>query len=51
MHTICLISGDGIGLDVIPATRRVPEATGLPITFVTADAGRSTFERLGSSVP
>jgi homoisocitrate dehydrogenase len=51
MHTICLIPGDGIGPDVIPATRRVLEATGLAITFITADARWSTFERLGTPVP
>lgn len=51
MHTICLIPGDGIGLEVIPATRRVLEATGLPLTFVHADAGWATFERVGESVP
>jgi homoisocitrate dehydrogenase len=51
MHTICLIPGDGIGLEVIPAARRVLEATGLPLTFIPADAGWSTFERLGTSVP
>jgi homoisocitrate dehydrogenase len=51
MPNICLIPGDGIGLEVVPATRRVLEATGLPLTFVHAEAGWSTFERLGTSVP
>ena len=48
---ICLIEGDGIGHEVIPAARRVLEATGLPLEFVEAEAGWETFERRGTSVP
>ena len=51
MSTICLIPGDGIGQEVIPAARRLLEATGLDITFTHADAGWATFEREGTSVP
>ncbi len=51
MHTICLIPGDGIGHEVVPAARRVLEAARLPLRFVSAEAGWSTFERLGTSVP
>ena len=51
MHTICLIPGDGIGHEVVPAARRVLEAARLPLRFVQAEAGWSTFERLGNSVP
>ncbi len=51
MPTICLVPGDGIGREVIPATRRLLEATGLDLTFVEADAGWATFQRTGSSVP
>jgi len=51
MPTICLIPGDGIGQEVIPAARRLLEATGLDITFTEADAGWATFEREGTSVP
>ncbi len=51
MHTICLIPGDGIGHEVVPAARRVLEAVRLPLRFVQAEAGWSTFERLGNSVP
>lgn len=51
MHTICLIPGDGIGHEVIPATRRVLEAARLPLRFTEAEAGWGTFERLGTSVP
>lgn len=51
MTTICLIPGDGIGREVVPATRRLLEATGLDLTFVEADAGWETFQRTGTSVP
>src|SRR5690625_877797 len=51
MHTICLIPGDGIGKEVIPAARRVLEATGLNFRFVEARAGWETFEQEGRSVP
>lgn len=51
MYTICLIPGDGIGQEVVPATRRLLEATGLDLEFVHADAGWDTFERRGASVP
>ena len=51
MHTVCLIPGDGIGLEVVPATRRLLEATGLPLTFLEAEAGWATFQKCGTSVP
>jgi len=51
MPTICLIPGDGIGKEVVPAARRLLEATGLDLTFVEAEAGWATFERHGTSVP
>ena len=51
MHKILLIPGDGIGLEVIPATRRVLEATGLALEFSEAEAGWDTFQKVGKSVP
>ena len=51
MPTICLIQGDGIGQEVIPAARRLLDATGLNLTFTEAQAGWGTFEREGTSVP
>ncbi|HNQ99526.1 MAG TPA: isocitrate/isopropylmalate dehydrogenase family protein [Trueperaceae bacterium] len=51
MHTICLIPGDGIGQEVVPAARRLLEATGLPIEFRLAEAGWGTFTAQGTSVP
>jgi homoisocitrate dehydrogenase len=51
MKQICLLPGDGIGLEVVPAARRVLEATGLALQFSEAEAGWETFQKTGSSVP
>lgn len=48
---VCLIPGDGIGAEVMPAAKRVLEATGLPFEFSEAEAGWAVFERTGTSVP
>ncbi len=50
-YTIALIPGDGIGQEVIPAARRVLEATGLPLDFVELAAGWGTFQRTGNALP
>ena len=50
-NNICLIEGDGIGHEVIPAGRRLLEATGLHLCFTEAEAGWATFERLGTALP
>lgn len=51
MPTICLIPGDGIGPEVIPAAARVIAHLCPDITFTQADAGWGTFERTGSALP
>ncbi len=48
---ICLIEGDGIGHEVVPAGRQLLEATGLPFEFVPAEAGWETFQRFGTALP
>ncbi|GGJ80515.1 isocitrate/isopropylmalate dehydrogenase family protein [Deinococcus aquiradiocola] len=50
-YRICLIEGDGIGHEVIPATRRVLEAAGLDAEYVLAEAGYEYFLDHGTSVP
>ncbi|MFP3896389.1 MAG: isocitrate/isopropylmalate dehydrogenase family protein [Anaerolineales bacterium] len=50
-YRICLIEGDGIGHEVVPAGRRLLEATGLPIAFIQAEAGWATFQRTGTALP
>jgi homoisocitrate dehydrogenase len=51
MYTICLIEGDGIGHEVVPAGRRLLEATGLPLIFTHAEVGWETFQRRGTALP
>lgn len=48
---VCLMPGDGIGAEVIPATGRVLQAAVPHLELVTADAGYGAFERHGTSVP
>jgi homoisocitrate dehydrogenase len=50
-YQVCLIEGDGIGHEVIPAGRRLLEATGLPLAFTQAEAGWDTFQRKGVALP
>ena len=49
--SIALIPGDGIGKEVVPAARRVLEATGLPLHFVELEAGWGAFQRAGHALP
>ncbi|WP_423792227.1 bifunctional 3-isopropylmalate/3-methylmalate dehydrogenase [Methanocaldococcus indicus] len=51
MHKICVIEGDGIGKEVVPAAIRVLEATGIPFEFVYAEAGDEVYEKLGVALP
>lgn len=50
-YILCLIPGDGIGREVIPAGRALLEATGLPFTFMEAEAGWETFQKFGTALP
>ncbi|MBC7256904.1 MAG: isocitrate/isopropylmalate dehydrogenase family protein [Chloroflexi bacterium] len=50
-YTLCLIPGDGIGREVIPAGRALLEATGIPFAFVEAEAGWQTFQECGTALP
>lgn len=51
MHTITLIPGDGTGPEISEATRRVIEATGVPITWDIQEAGLDVFEQEGTPLP
>ncbi|MFC1987479.1 isocitrate/isopropylmalate dehydrogenase family protein [Chloroflexota bacterium] len=51
MHTITLIPGDGVGPEVIEATRRVLEATGVEFQWEVCNAGADTMEKEGSLIP
>lgn len=50
-YQICILPGDGIGREVVPAAQRLLEATGLDLSFIDAEAGWDTFSKTGSSVP
>lgn len=51
MPKICIIPGDGIGKEVIPAAVRVLEALRLDLEFVYADAGFEHFMKTGDAIP
>ncbi len=51
MTKICLISGDGVGREVIPAAAEVLSALGLEIEFVEAHAGFEYFQQSGDAIP
>ncbi len=51
MTTICLIPGDGVGREVIPAAAEVLAGLSLGLEFVEADAGFDCFQRSGDAIP
>ncbi len=51
MKTICLIPGDGIGQEVVPAATEVLQALKLNLQFTQAEAGWATFQKTGKAVP
>ncbi len=50
-RSLCIIPGDGIGQEVIPAAVRVLEAVIPDLEVVEAEAGYGTFQAKGDSVP
>lgn len=48
---LCVIEGDGIGHEVIPATVEVLAATGFEFNVNHASAGWDTFLKLGTALP
>jgi homoisocitrate dehydrogenase len=51
MPTICLIPGDGVGQEVIPAAARVLAAVAPELALVEAEAGWECFLRRGTALP
>lgn len=51
MYTVTLIPGDGTGPEISEATRRVIEATGVPIRWDIQQAGQEVFEKEGTPLP
>jgi isocitrate dehydrogenase (NAD+) len=50
-HTITLIPGDGIGPEIIAATVRVIEASGVDIEWETQIIGAYALEKFGTTIP
>ncbi len=50
-HTITLIPGDGIGPEIVAATVRVIEATGVDIEWETQILGAQAQEKYGTTLP
>src|SRR5437868_1303068 len=50
-HTITLIPGDGIGPEIVAATVRVIEATGVEIDWETQILGAQAQEKYGTTLP
>ncbi len=51
MAKVVFISGDGIGPDIMQATRAIIDASGADITWVEAYAGLGAFEQTGNPLP
>ena len=50
-HTITLIPGDGIGPEIIAATVRIIEASGVDIEWETQIIGAQALEKFGTTIP
>jgi isocitrate dehydrogenase (NAD+) len=50
-HKITLIPGDGTGPEITEATRRVIEATGVPIEWEVKEAGVDVMDKYGTPLP
>ncbi len=50
-HKVTLIPGDGVGPEVVAATRLVLEATGVSFQWETVEAGADVMEKYGTPLP
>ncbi len=50
-HTITLIPGDGIGPEIVAATVRILEASGVDIEWETQIIGAQALEKFGTTIP
>ncbi|MCB0076621.1 MAG: isocitrate/isopropylmalate dehydrogenase family protein [Anaerolineales bacterium] len=50
-HRVVVIEGDGIGPEVVAATKRVIDATGVRIDWIPAYAGSDIVEEYGTPLP
>ena len=50
-HTVTLIPGDGVGPELVEATRRVLEASGAQLAWEVQEAGLGVMEKEGTPLP
>ena len=50
-HKVTLINGDGIGPEVVDATRKILEAMKVPLEFEYQDAGAEVANKYGTNLP
>ncbi len=50
-HRVTLIPGDGTGPELVEATRRVLEATGVPFDWDVQEAGADVMDKYGTPLP
>lgn len=50
-HRVCVIEGDGVGREVIPAAVEVLRALDVPLTLTEARAGYGCYEECGDPIP
>lgn len=51
MKRVCVIEGDGVGKEVIPAAVKVLQALDLGLEFLQAQAGYEHFTKSGNAIP
>jgi isocitrate dehydrogenase (NAD+) len=50
-HRVTLIPGDGTGPELVEATRRVLEATGVEFDWDVQEAGADVMDKYGTPLP
>jgi isocitrate dehydrogenase (NAD+) len=50
-HPVALAAGDGIGPELVEATREVFQAVGAPVEWVETPVGKAASERFGEELP
>ena len=50
-HTVTLIPGDGIGPEIVAATVRIIEASGIDVAWETHILGAQALEKFGTTLP
>lgn len=51
MHNITLISGDGIGIDIMDSMKKVVKASGVDINWIEVEAGEVAIKKYSTPLP